>query len=257
MIDRKQALWGINDDEDKLFLSRMCDLAQKSENTYSIMYSKFLNPKQQMLVTERISPYTNVVFWGGFEGADRVMAAFVPTEWDEPDYPITGIKAIPTNKRTYSHRDYLGSVLALGITRELMGDIIITDDGAVFVVMRDIADFIMMNLTRVATATVKLSAIGDLSEFSKQTRFKESSVTVSSLRFDCVLSAAANKSRADSASFIEMGLASINYEVVKNTSRQIKSGDVISLKGFGKVIVETDGTLTKKGRIHINIKKYV
>lgn len=257
MIDRKQVLWGITDDEDKLFLSRMCDLSSKSETTYRIMYSRFLNPKQQMLVTERLSGYTDVAFFGGFDGADRVMAAFIPSEWDEPSYPIVGVEIVPTNKRTYSHRDYLGSLLGLGITRELIGDIIITEKGAVVAVAEEIADFIMMNLSRVASATVKLSVTEDLGIYARENRFKETSATVSSLRLDCVLSAVANKSRLNSASCISEGIVSVNYEIVKNTSHQIKNGDVISLKGFGKAIVETEGNLTKKGRIHISIKKYV
>lgn len=257
MIDKKQLLWGITKDEDKLMLSRMCDLAMRAEKSGRYMYSRFLNPGEQMLVESRKTLLGEVSFFGGYEGADRCVASFAGEDWDEIRYPITALKIIPSSKKAYSHRDYLGSLLALGIDRELTGDIVTTDDGAYVFVMEDIADFIEMNLFKVASSTVKIVPVDNPEEIAAKRQFKETSATVSSLRFDCVLSAAANKSRSVSASLIEEGLASVNYEVVKNTSFQIKDKDVISLKGFGKLIVETDGTLTKKGRIHLNFKKYV
>ena len=257
MIDRKQVLWGITNDEDRLFLSRMCDMAQKAENTGRIMYSKFLNPAQQHLVRERLSRFVDVTFFGGYEDSDRCVAAFMYDTWEELQYPIKALKVQPTSKKAYSHRDYLGSVLALGIERELTGDIVITENGAYILVLEDISEFISMNLLKIANSSVKISNVDDLSDIVSNRRFKEASVTVSSLRLDCVLSAVAGKSRSASADFISEGLTTVNYEVVKNTSFQIKNGDVISLKGYGKVIVETDGGLTKKGRIHLNLKKYV
>ena len=238
-------------------LSRMCDLAQKAEKSGRYMYSRFLNPGQQMLINSKSSVLGEVSFFGGYDGADRCVASFPGESWDEEQYPITALKIVPSGKRVYSHRDYLGSILALGIDRELTGDIIVTEDGAYVFVINDIADFIEMNLLRVGSSTVKIIPADNAGELVPERQFKETSATVSSLRFDCVLSAVANKSRAVSASLIGEGLAMVNYDVVKNTSFQIKDKDVIALKGFGKVIVETDGTLTKKGRIHLNFKKYV
>lgn len=257
MIDKKQLLWGITNEDDKLMLSKMCDLAQRAEKTGRYMYSRFLNPGEQMLIKERKNILGEVSFFGGYAEADRCVASFPGEMWDELNYPITALRIIPSSKKLYSHRDYLGSILALGIDRELTGDIIVTDDGAYIFVLEDIADFIVMNLFKVASSPVKIVPVEDPEALVPGRRFKEISATVSSLRFDCVLSAVANKSRSVTSGLIAEGLASVNYDVVKNTSFQIKNGDVISLKGFGKVIVETDGCLTKKGRIHLNFKKYV
>lgn len=257
MIDKKQILWGITDEEDKFLMSRMYDLAQRAEKTGRIMYSRFLNPGQKMLVKERFAQYDTVSFFGGFKDADRCIAAFIPSQWEEPEYPVTLLKLVPSSRKTYSHRDYLGSVLAMGIDRELTGDIIVTDYGAYMPVMEEISDFIMMNLSRIANSPVKITVEYDNSCIEGVKRFKESSVTVSSLRLDCVLSSVTGKSRSVSASLIDEGLVSVNYDIIKSTSFQVKNADVISLRGYGKFITETDGTLTKKGRIHLNIKKYV
>lgn len=257
MTDRKQVLWGISDGEDKLFLSKMCDLCDRSETTGRIMYSRFLNPKQQMLVRERLSDLYDIRFFGGYDEADRAVAAFVPNEWEEICYPVAAIKICPTNKRNYSHRDYLGAVLSLGIVRELTGDIVIVDDGAIMAVLTDIADFIMQNLTGVASSGVSLAYIEDMSFLRDIRSFEHVSSTVSSMRLDCVLSAAVNRSRSQASSLIEEGLTSLNYEVTKNTSRTVRDGDVISVRGFGKFEVRSEGYFTKKGRIHVEFKKYV
>ena len=257
MTDRKQVLWGITNDEDKLFLSRMCDLCDKSETTGLIMHSRFLTPREQMLLNDREKDFLNTVLLGGYDDADRKLAVFVPNEWQKMPFPISAVRVTPTNKRTYSHRDYLGSVLSLGIVREFVGDIVTDDSGAVIFVMEEIADFIMMNLSRVAHATVKTTLLKPPFELKTDKKFKEAGATVSSLRLDCVLSAILGKSRAISAEFIQEGITQVNYEVVKSVTHKIKNGDVISVKGFGKAQVATDERLTKKGRIHIDIKKYL
>ena len=97
MIDRKQILWGITGSEDKLFLSRMCDLAQKAENTGRIMYSRFLNPGQRQMVCKRLSQYCDVRFFGGYDDADRCVAAFGTSQWEDTCYPIKALKLIPAS----------------------------------------------------------------------------------------------------------------------------------------------------------------
>lgn len=256
MINKKQILWGITDSEDKLFLSKMCDIAARSINTGRVMYSKFLNPGQKLLAESRFANEIPISYFGGYDGADRTVAAFGSID-DNTDFPICAVKITAKNKSVYSHRDYLGSLLSLGITRELLGDIVINDSFAVLFCTTEISEFIITNLTRVASAGVKLERIDDLSGLNIQRQFKELSLTVSSMRFDCVLSAVCGKSRSEISSLIGQGLAFINHSAVKNVSAHIKSGDVLSLRGFGKVIIETDNTVTRKGRIHISVKKYI
>lgn len=257
MTDRKSVLYGTSDDGDRLFLSRMCDLCDRSIKTGLISYSRFLTPKEQMLISDRQIFFGKVSFFGGYDGADRAIAAFIPNDWEETLFPVSYVTIRPTNNRQYSHRDYLGSVLALGITRELIGDIVPAEDGAVMAVLHEIADFVSMNLTKVASASVKVS-ISEESAFPEGTKtFLNVSSTVSSLRLDCVLSAVLGKSRTHSHELISEGSVNVNYSIVKNTSLILKEGDVISARGSGKFKLETIGNLTKKGRTHIEVKKYI
>ncbi len=257
MTDRKTVLHGITDTEEKMFLSHICDMCDKSEKTGRVMYSKFMSPRQELLIKERLAPLYDIRFFGGFDGAQRVMAAVVPSDWEEPEFPMCAVRADNLGKRELTHRDYLGSILALGITRENIGDIAVADDGAYIFMCADIAEYIMTNLTKVASSGIRLTREDDFSKVEVTVSFKIISATVSSMRLDCIISAATGKSRSVSASVITDGLVSVNYSPVKNVSYMVKDKDVLSVRGFGKAVVETDMTLTKKGRTHINIKKYV
>ena len=56
MTDRKTVLHGITDTEERMFLSHICDMCDKSEKTLRVMYSKFMSPRQELLVKERLAP---------------------------------------------------------------------------------------------------------------------------------------------------------------------------------------------------------
>lgn len=257
MADRKQILFGITDPDDKLFLSKMCDIAERSENAYKVMFSKFLDPRQVLMTQSRLSAHFPVEFFGGYDGAERRIAAFGETFGGEIDYPIAALKISPKSGRTLSHRDYLGSILALGIKRELLGDIAVTDGGAAVFVTAEIADFVEMNLKKVASDTVRVSRKTADEDVKIERNFKEIDLTVSSLRLDCVLSAATGMSRSKSAEAVEEGLCTVNYSAAKDIRLNISDGDILSVRGFGKMIIQTDKSLTKKGRIHIKVKKYI
>ncbi len=256
MLDRKTVLWGITDTDQRLCLSHLCDRLDASEKTQRTTYTRFLTPLEANLARERLSSY-DVRFSGGFDGAERVMAAFVPNEWEDIDFPLCAIKIKALGERKLSHRDYLGSLLSLGIERELVGDIVILDDGAAVVVCREIAEFIMMNVSKVASSGVRLSLMEDASSLGSQKSFKEISATVSSMRLDCVVSALASFSRSKAAECISRSNVNVNYKTQESVSYIVKDGDVISVRGYGKAIVETNLALTKKGRVHINIRKYI
>ena len=56
---------------------------------------------------------------------------------------------------------------------------------------------------------------------------------------------------------IEGEKAFINWNISSNTSYQIKEKDTISLRGYGRIIIQEIRGKTKKNRISIVIGKYV
>ncbi len=259
MTDRKQALYGLECADDKTFVSQMCDKADRAEKTHSAVYTKFLAPREQNLISERLGRFVDIECYGGHQNAERNMMCFYIKDefWGDIQFPLSVLKITATNKKVYSHRDYLGAILSLGIKRELTGDIITCDTCAYVFCHSEIADYILYNLEKIANARVLIQKCSpDEVEVPKRC-FKQKDDTVASLRIDCVISAALNMSRGNSLEAVKRGFVTHNYQTVLSASAIVQGGDVISVRGHGKFVVETDGSLTKKGRYHIHIKQYI
>lgn len=244
-------------DEEKLLFSKAYDLYLRCENGGYTTFSSFLTPAEQLRLATAFKNAENVEFFGGYNDAERKMMSFSPfCNYGEKIYPICALKISTKDKRVFSHRDYLGSVLNLGIKREKIGDIILCDDHAVIMCTEDISEFLVYNYKNIAHSNIFVEKIEEnCYNFIKQ--FKEVNYTVSSLRLDAVVSAFTKKSRGFSSELIKKGLVNLNYVPALSVSQSVCDGDVISAKGFGKSVINTDNTLTKKGRINITVKYYV
>ncbi len=254
-MNKAKLLSGLDGDE-KILVSHILDLAEKCEKAGVIMYSPFLNPRETKLAMDRCRGDYIVKSYGGYDDAERRMIAFCPYEEDEPYYPVSAVKITAKDGSVYSHRDYLGSVLALGIKREKVGDIAILEDCALLFCDSTVAEFICLNLERVASGTV-VCAECNVSEVKVERKYELQGASVASLRLDGVLAAAIGKSRETACELINRGLVQLNYDIAKSVSLRINTGDVISARGYGKMIIETDCSTTRKGRIRIDIKRFV
>ncbi|MCX4327386.1 MAG: YlmH/Sll1252 family protein [Lachnospiraceae bacterium] len=208
-----------------------------------------------------------VMAYGGYQGAERLMACFLP---DTPygtagreDFPIECVKISPGNSKfcdALTHRDYLGTVLGLGIERNQIGDIIVKreENGAVtgyIFCCKDKAPFIK-DITRVRhTAVYTETACGTDLELIQE--YKDIPGSVSSLRADAVAAVAAKTSRSKSLLLIKEGSVSVNGRICTEGSKNICDGDIISIRGYGKYRIEAPLSVTKKGRYHITVKKYI
>lgn len=259
MTDRKQVLFGITDADDKTFLTRMCDKADKAVLSGINMYTRFLAPRELNMITQRFEKFADVEVFGGYDNAERALVRFYDRSfcYEEVHWPISVLKITSSGGAVFGHRDYLGSLLGLGIKREMLGDIVICNDCAAVFCHSDIEDFIIFNFTKVGRMSVRCE-LCNIDEFDLPARtFKEKSVTVSSLRLDCVVSAATNLSRSSATEAVRRGAVTHNYEAAQSSSKVVANEDVISVRGFGKFVVECSGELTKKGRYHVTIKQYI
>lgn len=257
MINKSKVILPTDDDEIKLVLSKACDLYTKALNTSKAFFTKFLSPLEFSAIQSRF-PKTElyIKFFGGYDDAERKVCAFYLYE-DFISYPITALKFKPKSKNAeLSHRDYLGSVLSLGIKREMIGDIVITDGSAIMFCLDEIADYIIQNLIKIGGTGVIITREDNLENINIKRDFENISSTVSSMRCDSIVSSALNLARGKADELIEKGQVTLNYEIAKTLHQMIKNGDVLSVRGYGKFRVQTDGKLTRKGRIHINLLKY-
>lgn len=257
--------------EDQILISHARDLKQKCANLSMITSTAFLDLRQKSLLLELEKENQNEVstfYYGGFDEAERVCAVFVPSFFGVTDInkffkddgqsnPICLLKIEKDKFSSFSHRDCLGALMALGIKRQTVGDIIIDDDGCFVVLFKNTADFVVQNLTSVGRATVKISK----SSFDAVSVSCENvsliPAFVSSLRLDSYVSAAFGLSRTKASAAIEKGLVFLNDAQCLKTDSKLSCGDKIVLRGSGKTVFLSCNGKSKKGREHITIKKYL
>lgn len=257
MIKKQSIILPSDTDELKLILSHACDLYTKADFSGRAFFTKFLTPADAREIEMRFPKGGALVsFYGGYDGAERVIAVFGEVE-QKSEYPVSVIDVHQKGGKELSHRDYLGTVLSLGLKREMVGDIIVKEDGALIFCLAEIADYITDNLTKIGGAGVAATVSDSADAVSTERKYQKLSATVSSLRLDCVVSAASGKSRSAAAQLIERSYVSANYKTASSVSAPVKDGDIITVRGVGKFLIQTDERLTRKGRIHIDIYKYV
>ena len=160
--------------------------------------------------------------------------------------------------RELSHRDYLGSVLGLGLERDAIGDILIPDShSAILLTDTRVVDFLTTQLEKVATDTVRVSRLPEGTALTGTRRLQPITDTVASERLDCVVAALCNLSREKAQMAVRSGLVELDYEAVEACDTTVEAPAVISVRGFGKFAVHNfDGT-TRKGRIRLVAGKYI
>lgn len=250
---------GKTDKEDKLILSRAEDAIGQAERNYIIKSMGFLNPHERSLISKNILPPPDITisFEGGYNDAERAMLVCYP-EFLVPDKDeiLSVIKITGRDLGTLTHRDYLGSIMGLGITRENIGDILVSQDGAFVFVRCEIADYIMNNLEKIGRRGIKTELCRCSDADIPEPKFKEINGTVSSLRLDAVVALAAGISRSKAAELIGQELISVNFETVTSVSAQVSEGDLISARGFGRTRLNRIGNITRKGRISVTLLRY-
>ena len=156
-----------------------------------------------------------------------------------------------------SHRDFLGSILGLGITREKIGDLLVFEDHCDALVLTETAPILRSQLSQVGRCPVSAAPIG-LSELEvKPPEVKLIRDTVASLRLDAVASSGFAMARGKAAALIESGRVRLNHREVLKPDRTVSQGDTISCKGLGKFVIKEASGLSKKGRIMIVLERYI
>lgn len=260
--------------EDKLLISKIEDKARQCSENSMITNSDFLDMHQKSVAAAVRMPYPDIrmIFYGGFEDAERTVAVFLPDYIDAKteeelsayfaeteDDPLTVIELKKDKfSPTLSHRDYLGALMGLGIRREMTGDIIVSENGCKMAVLSKMAPFILENLGKAGrgTLTGRLLAPSEAREGTKASGIPDS-FTVSSMRLDSIVKNAFRLSRGDAAEAIESGVVFVNDIECTKPDRKILSGDKIVFRRKGRIIVEDCSSVSKKGRIIVEIIRYL
>ena len=264
-------------------LDDLCDKAARGEWAAT----PYLTPREAKYARARLSARIEsgcAVVWGGYPEAERVRVVILP-DYTEGLVDPTALAFNPaaalsdaglddlsefirgavcpilvkgSGFRELSHRDYLGSVLGLGLERDTVGDILIPDShSAILLTDTRVGDFLITQLEKVATDTVRVSRLPEGTALTGTRRLQLITDTVASERLDCVVAALCNLSREKAQMAVKSGLVELDYEAVEDCSATVEAPAVISVRGFGKFAVHSfDGT-TRKGRIRLVAGKYM
>ncbi len=246
-----------NDKDQKLLLRKINDLITLSRKQYSVMYSPFLDPTQQTLLLS-VEEFRGLLrMEGGYEDAERRICRIQTDEYQtETPLPISLFTVSASMKEAViSHRDVLGSLMGLGIRREMIGDILPNGNCPQFFCMEEIAAYIEMNLTKIGRYSVSLSRTETAALY--EPKYEPKTVNVSAMRLDCICAEAFGLSRTKAADAIRKGVVSVNWVLCTDTSHEVKSGDKISFRGKGKVEVGDVSGVSKKGRLFVELRKKV
>ena len=247
-------------EEEKLLLRRLRDLSDIAAEKFVPRFSNFLN-ERQILIAEAFVQQKHIegaMFFGGYTGAARMMCGFFP-HYEEPAetaFPVVPVTFKFFGGKKLSHRDFLGSLMSVGIKRESVGDIIIKDNTCVIFLLDSVTEYVMQELKKVGGSGVKCEK-GFTTDMLSEPEFKEITGTVSSARLDSLVKLATNLSREKSAAAIKSGLVQRNHSVTDSASCEFLAGDTVSVRGYGKFTVESIGNPTKKRRLPVIIKKYI
>lgn len=262
-MDREKILQRFEQETERLTAAMALDRLALVEKTGDPQYTDFFDPFQQRTVDRLMPLFTGYkhITWGGYPEAERARIVIFPAvrQLKASNIPLSILEADTGQYGAgLTHRDFLGSVLGLGLRREKIGDLLMIGEGkAQLIVHPEILPFLLSNWTQTGQYSVRIREIAGSELTPPAVRSRDIKTTVASLRIDAVASAGFNVSRSKLSPAIRTGQVKLNWQAVKNASAEVKQGDIISLAGRGRVEVAEIQGESKKGRIQLLLKKRV
>ena len=242
--------------EEREFIDQVVSWKDYVESSYSPKLTDFLDPREQHILKVLIGEHGSVKYqlFGGISESERKRALimpdyFVPTENEfqinlfEIDYPIKFL--------SIEHPQVLGSLMSLGLKRGKFGDILMKDGRVQFFTATEISDYIKINLESIGRASIRLKELALEKAIKTDELWMEQDITVSSLRLDTIISGIHHISRQKSQLYIQQGLVKVNWTSIENHSFECAEGDLLSVRGYGRVKILSIEGRTKKDKWRI------
>lgn len=264
-----------------LLQARLSDAIEKCERGECAILP-FLTPKEIKLAQRSLTGHgylPQACFFGGYPDAERACLFLLPEYLLEylssPASQCGGeeladllgevftdavcaLRIDGSGYRTLTHRDYLGSILGLGLERDALGDIALqSEHSAVVFSSRTVANFLIETLVKVATDTVKCRIWSLDESFTDGRRYQKMSDTVASTRLDCAVAALTNLSRDRAQDLIRKGFVDVDYECEERVGVILEPPAILTVRGYGKFRLLPFGGETKKGRLRLQAEKYI
>ena len=248
--------------EDKLLLAKLWDKISAGIRRDIPAHTCFLSPREQEMARYLFGEQPGLVRFGGYGDAERKMICYLPDYLDvdnlyDAGSPVVCLHAEYYEGDTLSHRDFLGALMGAGIARDTVGDICTGKGCCDFFVSAEIAPYILQNFSSAGRTRLHLTQVPLNQAAVQEPEVKELRDTLASLRLDSVISAGFRIGRSQAAQFISAGKAAIDGLPCEKPDKAVTEGAKISVRGLGKIKLQTVGGQTKKGRISVIIHRYV
>ena len=253
-------------EKDRLLISKLIDKIRFCETKNKIQTTDFLDEMEQKLLENflKSQKISNYFFTGGFEEAERKILVIYTEKLTDiiqninlNEY-INSIRIILPNEMQgeYTHKNYLGGLMKLGISREKIGDILVDDKGADILLMPEMLKFLITNipnLIRFSKSKIEQISLKNLRKI--EIKMQTIKITVASMRLDNIVSELAKCSRGKASEILETERVLVNYEIISKPSKEIKENDIVTIRGKGRFTIKRVAGNSKKGRIFVEVEK--
>lgn len=249
--------------DEEMMEKRLAELAGRAFGSNYYTYTPFLG-LAEITILERAKRNrkemagVKVYLYGGVDGCERVVAAFGDAETFgySPEFPISCLKVEPVMQKfadRLTHRDFLGSILNLGLEREVIGDIIVKDNVGYVFCLDGMSAYICDNLTRIKHTSVTCVLSEDVPAVKADAVLM--SIQVPSARIDACAAKVYRMSRSSAVSLIKGRRVYVNGVLCESASYILKTGDTVSVRGYGRFEFLGVEKSNRKGNLTINISK--
>jgi RNA-binding protein YlmH len=211
--------------------------------------TKFLDPKQQRQIINYFSE-NEYVLDGGYTEAERKRAYFYGNAKDDQ----TCIK-ITTNSPYLSltHQNILGSLMALSISRESIGDIL--PKQGLFLVTNEVLPIIKSTFDAIGNHPIDTEIYNG--PVKSEIEYQVNTVSLHSKRLDLVVTKICNISRKKANVWIDNEFVKVNHVVETKNTKTVGIDDIISIRKKGRYIIMNDEKRSKKGNIILKYGKII
>lgn len=254
------------DGAERILLARALDKLELARSRGLPTHTAFLSPGEQASVTDLLNGVGRPrhLFWGGYPDSERNICLF-PANWQEEDSvltdsegPLAALEAKFPESAALTHRDILGSLMGLGLSREALGDILLPRPGLCQVVaLRGAAPILLSQWEGAGRYKTHLTEIPLDALTPRPPQVRTIRDTVATPRLDAVAAAGFSLSRSKAAGLISAGRVALNHRECLKADRTVNEGDVLTCRGLGKCVVKEVPGQSKKGRTMLVIERYV
>jgi len=243
-------------EQDSQAALRLRQAALRADRIGAAVPGRFVTGEERaMAVHEARAADVTAAFNGGFSDAERVQVCFHPV-WAEAEFTAVWLEIRWAARfARVTHSDLLGSLMALGIDRSFFGDLIALEDRAYLLALPEAAARLPGEWMQAGNVPVKVQLLTDKPVFELP-RGEEMRDTVASLRLDCVLASGMRTSRAKAAEMIRAGLVAVEHMTEERTDRVLTAGQLLSVRGFGRIRLIAVGDPTRKERLPVTLEVF-